>query len=208
MRSILIAVEGPTGIGKTTVARRIAPMLDAELVLDPFEDNPFLPQLPADPRTGGSELALQVELTFLALRVAQLRRVESMLAGGSTVVADWALLKQPIFAETTLDTADATRVAATVELWADVLPTPDVLVALSAPPAVLHRRVRQRGRRLEANLTAAQLATLAAAFERAYRRWNRSLIRLDTTVFNTFDHRHLHELVNQIRHLPTLLESR
>lgn len=190
------------------MARRLAPVLDATLVLDPFADNPFLAQLLTDPEARESELALRVELTFLSLRVAQLRRIETALAAGSTVVADWAPLKQSIFAGTTLDAADATRVAATVQLWADALPTPDVLIALSAPPAMLRHRVRQRGRDLEANLTSMQLATLLAAFERAYPRWNWPLIKLDTTVLNTFDHQHLYELANQIRHLPTLLESR
>jgi deoxyadenosine/deoxycytidine kinase len=89
-----------------------------------------------------------------------------------------------------------------------VLPAPDVLIALSAPPGVLHRRTRHRGRDLETNLTNAQLATLAAAFERANLRWNRPVIRLDTTVFHAFDNQHLHELANQVRQLPTLLESR
>jgi deoxyguanosine kinase len=190
------------------MARRLAHVLDATLALDPFADNPFLPQLLADPEARTPELALRVELTFLSLRLAQLRHIEATLAAGRTVVADWALLKQSIFAGTTLDAGDATRVAATVQPWADALPTPNVLIALSAPPAMLRRRVRQRGRHLEANITNMQLATLSAAFERAYLQWNRPLIRLDTTVFNTFDNQHLCELANQIRHLPTLLESR
>lgn len=197
-----VAIEGPTGVGKTTLAGRLAPALDAILMLDPFEENPFLPQLLADPKDGDPELVLRVELTFLALRIAQLRRIEDLLATGSTVVADWALQKQPIFAATTLDTADTARVVATVQLWTDTLPTPDVLITLSAPHAVLLRRVRQRGRGAEANVTDSQLATMAAAFEGAYRRWNRPLVRLDTTEFNTFNDRHLCELATQVRRLP------
>jgi deoxyadenosine/deoxycytidine kinase len=112
MRSVFIAIEGPTGVGKTTVARRLAPVLDAVLMLDPIEENPFFPKLLADPGGGDSELALRVELTFLALRIAQLRRIEALLAVGSSVVTDWAMFKQPIFATTTLDTADVTRVTA------------------------------------------------------------------------------------------------
>jgi hypothetical protein len=125
-------------------------------------------------------LALRVELTFLALRVAQLRHIDAVLAAGRCVLADWAMLKQPIFAATTLDPADTARLAATVELWAPALPTPDLLIGLSASTAVLRGRVRRRGRNLEAGGTAAQLAALSSAFEAAYLQWSGPLIRVDT----------------------------
>lgn len=207
MSATFIAVEGPTGVGKTTLATRLASVLDATLTLDPFKENPFLPQLLRGAPGQDGELALRVELTFLALRVAQLRRIEGMLAAGRKVVADWALLKQPIFAATTLDPADAARVAATVQLWAEGLPAPDVLIGMSAPTTVLRRRVRHRGRRLEAELAEAQLTALSAAFEDAYEKWDRPLIRLDTATFDAFSNQDLHELANQISRLPTPLES-
>lgn len=207
MTAIFVAVEGPTGAGKTTLTTRLAPLLDAQAMFDPFEANPFLPRL----LTSGqwdTELALRVELTFFALRVAQLHRIAGLLTAGCSVVTDWALLKQPIFAATTLDPGDAARVAATVDLWADSLPAPDVLVGLSASPSTLLARVRQRSRDMEAGLSAGHLTRLSAAFQTAYAQWPRPLIRVDAATFDTFDERHLSELAFQVCQLPIPVELR
>jgi deoxyguanosine kinase len=202
-----IAIEGPTGVGKTTLATRLAMRLDATAVLDPFEDNPFLPQLLTSAHPS-AETALRVELTFVALRVAQLRQVATIVAGAGQVVADWALLKQAVFAAATLDAADTGRMAATVDLWAAGLPTPDLLIGLDADVDTLRARIRQRGRRMEAGLSSAELAAQSAALDRAYRRWPGPLIRLDTDTFDVFNDHHLTELVDHVHQLPTLLESR
>jgi deoxyadenosine/deoxycytidine kinase len=208
MHGRFIVIEGPTGVGKTTLGRRLAATLDAAAVFDPFEANPFLPELLTAGPAATPELALRVELTFLALRVAQLRHIDAVLAAGRCVLADWAMLKQPIFAATTLDPADTARLAATVELWAPALPTPDLLIGLSASTAVLRGRVRRRGRNLEAGGTAAQLAALSSAFEAAYLQWSGPLIRVDTDTFDVFDNRLLSELATQVRQLLTPLELR
>jgi deoxyguanosine kinase len=202
---VYVAVEGPTGAGKSTLAERLAVALDAVAVLDPFEANPFLTGLLTSEQPAVA-LALRAELTFLALRVAQLREVAGLLAAGRNVVADWALLKQPIFAAATLNPADAALVAATVNVWAASLPAPDVLIGLSAPAATLHSRVRRRGRDIEAGLTSAQLAALVTAFEAAYTAWRRPLIRVNAAAFDVFDEQHVHELAAHVRQLPTHLE--
>ncbi|MGH3327942.1 MAG: deoxynucleoside kinase [Streptomycetales bacterium] len=205
---MFIAVEGPTGVGKTTLAAHLAAALDGKAAFDPFELNPFLPQLLAAGETAGAELALRVELTFFALRVAQLRRIKAILASGTSVVTDWALIKQPIFAATTLSPEDSTRVTMTCQLWAEGLPAPDLLIGLSASTAVLRARVRQRGREMECALNDGQLAALSAAFDHAYARWSRPLILLDAATFDAFDARDLTELVAEARQLLTSLESR
>ena len=207
MSGAFLAVEGPTGVGKTTLATRLAAELGAAAVYDPFDANPFLSLLLASDQRDPA-LALRVELTFFALRVAQLREIAALLATGRLVVADWALLKQPIFAATTLPATDAARVGVTVDVWADSLPRPSVLIGLSAATAVLRQRVRQRGRALEACLTNAHLEALSASFETAYAAWDRPLIRLDVNSFNTFHDEHVLELAAQVRQLLTPLETR
>ena len=204
---MFVAVEGPTGVGKTTLAARLAIALDSIAVFDPFNENPFLPRL----LTAGSAdepLALRVELTFLALRVAQLREVERMLSLGHDVVADWALLKQPIFAASTLSPEDAARVAATVATWADSVPHPDVLIGMSAATAIIRQRVFQRGRHMESNLTDAEIDALSAAFETAYESWDASLIRIDATTFDTLTDHDIDELAAWVRQLSIRRETR
>ena len=157
------------------------------------------------PRVGP---ALRTELTFLALRVAQLREVAEQLDAGRCVVADWALLKQAIFARTTLQPDDTVRLAATITVWAASVPTPDVLIGLTASPVTLRARVQRRGRDVEARLSIAQLTALSAAFDDAFVSWPGHLIRLDTDTFDVFDEQHVTDLADRIRHLVTALESK
>jgi deoxyadenosine/deoxycytidine kinase len=208
MRGRYVAVEGPTGVGKTTLAGRLAAVLDATVVLDPFEANPFLPALLIAGPAATPEQSLRVELTFLALRVAQLRQIDRLLAEGRDVVADWALFKQLIFATTTLTATDTARLAATVDAWATSLPVPDLLIGLSASAAVLQGRVRHRARDMEAGVTDARLASLAAAFESAYRTWARPLIEVDADLFDVRDEDHLSALAAKVRRLAAIQESR
>ncbi|WP_233512341.1 deoxynucleoside kinase [Micromonospora deserti] len=92
------ARSGTAGVDKTTLAGRLAARLDATLMLDPFADNPYLPQLYAEAEHATDDLALKVELTFIALRVAQLRRIKMITRTGGRIVADWAMVQQRIFA--------------------------------------------------------------------------------------------------------------
>jgi deoxyadenosine/deoxycytidine kinase len=201
-----VAVEGPTGVGKTTLATRLAAALDAVAVLDPYESNQLLPQFAA----GGPNLALalQVELTFVALRVAQLRQIAVLLDAGRAVVADWALLKLAIFAATVLDPSDTVRVAATVDVWASSVPTPDLLIGISAPTGTLQTRIRARGRVFEAGLTDGYLADLSAAFDAAFAAWPGRQLPIAADRFNTFDDRTVNDLAHEIRDALTLVETR
>jgi len=202
-----IAVEGPTGVGKTTLTGRLAPWLGAVAVYDPFDSNPFLVPLLAADRSDEA-MALRVELTFLALRVAQLREIAALLAAGRSVVADWALVKQPIFAATTLGKDDAARVAATLDVWTDSLPGPDVLIGLSAPSRIVRQRVHSRGRAMESGLTSGDLDRLAGLFDAAYAARDGPLIRLAAPDFDALEDTHIQALADRIGQLRIPLEAR
>lgn len=181
-----VAIEGPTGVGKSTLAAFLGHRLNANIFFDPFEANPFLDELYAAGRAG-PELALRVELTFLGLRLAQLRHIAEVLALGGTVITDWHLIKQPIFAATTCTTVDTELIAATCQLWVDALPAPDVLLAMSASAGTLHQRIRQRGRAMETDISQQQLHELGQAFDAAFDRYRGPMLRLDADTFDVFN---------------------
>ncbi|WP_431937061.1 deoxynucleoside kinase [Micromonospora sp. RP3T] len=192
---MFIAITGPTGVGKTTLAGRLAARLDATLMLDPFADNPYLPQLYAAAGRAADDLALKVELTFIALRVAQLRQIQMITGAGGRVVADWAMVQQRIFASATLPPADVARVAKTCGIWSKDSPSPDVVIGLTAPPSMLLHRVRQRGRAMEVAVSEANLAALNEAFQRTF---TSHVIHRDGSTFDALNDEDLYELIAQL----------
>jgi deoxyguanosine kinase len=176
-----LAIEGATGVGKTTLAKRLAPALNAVLFLDPFERNPFLTQLGG----GRNDDWLVAELAFLGLRIAQLRQIETSLRTGVVVVADWALAKTRMFPRTTLAPADADRVEAACWLWQPTLCVPDLTLHLRAGPDVLAARVARRGRVFERTIITTDLAQQAALLDVALT--GLPVMPLDADAFNVFD---------------------
>ncbi len=179
-----IAIDGPIGVGKSSLARRLAERLGADLLLEQPEDNPFLGRFYADP----VGYALQTQLFFLFQRVKQMQQAAQpgMFARG--VVADFLFAKDAIFAQLNLGD-DEFRLYQ--QMYAQVAPhigEPDLVVWLQAPPETLQERIRRRGIGMEQGITADYLQRLCdayVAYFHAYR--GAPVLAVGTEHFNPID---------------------
>src|SRR5580692_13078622 len=136
-----IVVEGPIGVGKTSLARRLCTSLAAQGVLEQAEQNPFLERFYRNPRAG----ALPTQLYFLLQRAQQLASLKQADLFAPVRVADYLFEKDRLFARFTLDEAEY---ALYEQLYAKLdsqSPKPDLVVDLKAPVDVLIERIAKRG---------------------------------------------------------------
>jgi deoxyadenosine/deoxycytidine kinase len=159
-----IVVEGPIGVGKTSLARRLAARLQSGLVLERPEQNPFLPRFYQDmPR-----FALPTQLFFLFQRIAQLRELAQLDLFNRVTVCDFLLEKDPLFARLTLDGDELHLYQQIYDALRPQAPRPDLVIYLQAQPATLHERVRRRGVEFERPITGEYLALLADSYNRFF----------------------------------------
>jgi deoxyadenosine/deoxycytidine kinase len=159
-----IVVEGPIGVGKTSLARRLASTFDSDLLLECAGENPFLERFYEDPRSG----ALPAQLFFLFQRVRQLQAMRQGDMFQPVRVADFLMEKDRLFAELTLD-ADELKLYEQVysHLVVDA-PVPDLVIYLQAPEDVLLKRIARRGIAYERRIDAAYLRHLSEAYSRLF----------------------------------------
>jgi deoxyguanosine kinase len=159
-----IVLEGPIGVGKTSLARRLCASLDAEAVLEQAAANPFLERFYRNPRDG----ALPAQLYFLFQRAQQLAALNQQDMFAPLRVADYLLDKDRLFARVTLDDAEFglyEQVYTKLDVQA---PKPDLVVYLQAPVDVLLERIAKRGIRYEQQIEKAYLERLNEAYARFF----------------------------------------
>ena len=140
-----VAIEGLIGAGKTTLAKRFADHWKGRTVLEEFEENPFLPRFYEDqPR-----YAFTVELSFLAQRYHQLKRVGERSLFEPVTVADYSIGKSLVFASVTLPPDERALFTDLYTIMYGGLPKPDLLVYLHLPMDLVRERIRSRGRSYE-----------------------------------------------------------
>lgn len=196
-----IVVEGPIGVGKTSLCRRLADHLGAETLLEQAEENPFLERFYQNPR----HAALQTQLFFLFQRARQLQEQrQSDMFAAPVRVADFLMEKDRLFAQITLDD-DEFRLYEQVyaSLTIDT-PQPDLVIYLQAPVTTLMERVNKRGRKYERYVEPAYLQQLADAYTRFFYYYNDSpLLIVNAAEIDLVNNRQDFELlldrINQIK---------
>ncbi|MBX2982216.1 MAG: deoxynucleoside kinase [Flavobacteriales bacterium] len=151
-----IAVEGLIGAGKTTLTKRLAAEWDAAIVLEEFEENPFLPQFYQDP----ARHAFTLELSFLAQRYHQLKRVGERSLFNPITVADYSIGKSLVFAGATLPPDEHALFRDLYAIMYSGLPRPELLVYLHLPMSAVRERIRTRGRSYEQQISSEYLEQL------------------------------------------------
>ena len=169
-RPNFIVVEGPIGVGKTTLAHRLAASFGSSLLLEGADENPFLERFYEDPKNA----ALPTQLYFLLQRARQLKAINQEDMFNPVRVADFLIEKDRLFAELTLD-ADELDLYEQVftNLTIDVV-RPDLVVYLQAPVEVLLARIKKRGIKHERLIEAAYLQRLCDSYVQFFYQYNSS----------------------------------
>ena len=179
-----IVIEGPIGVGKTSLARRLADSFDSELMLEEAEANPFLERFYRD----GRRYALPTQLFFLFQRVNQLRDLGQRDLFTQTVTGDFLLDKDPLFARLTLDDDELGLYQQIFDSMRPQAPVPDLVIYLQAQPDTLVERVRKRGVAMEADISESYLRALADAYSRYFYNYEASpLMIVNTEHLNPID---------------------
>ena len=155
-----IAVEGPIGVGKTTLAKRLAESYGAEAMLEAPDDNPFLPRFYDNPRSH----ALSTQLYFLLQRVRQMHGMHQADMFATVRVADYMIEKDRLFAELTLESDELTLYQQVYDQIIGEPVPPDLVIYLQAPVKVLRERIASRGIAYEANMDPDYLHRLVSAY--------------------------------------------
>jgi len=191
-----IAIEGPIGVGKTSLAKRLAARYDSGLLLEEAEANPFLSGFYQDSR----KAALQTQLFFLFQRVNQLEALRQSDLFGETRVADFLMDKDRLFAEITLDKNELSLYDQVRDALEFVPPAPDLVVYLQAPVDTLLFRIGRRGINYEQQIRRAYLERLADAYARFFHDYDASplLIVNASTIDPVNNDEHFQMLAEQI----------
>ena len=159
-----VVIEGPIGVGKTSLARKLAVLYGADLVLERAEENPFLERFYRSPRTG----AFPAQLFFLFQRARQMQQLRQADLFAPVRVADFLLEKDRLFARVTLDDEEYALYEQVYERLSIDAPVPDLVVYLQAPVEVLQDRIARRGIRYEQGMEREYLERLVDAYTRFF----------------------------------------
>jgi len=192
-----IAIEGPIGVGKSSLAKILAQKYGARLVKEEVANNPFLERFYEDPR----KYAFQTQLFFLLSRYRQQKEVAQGNLFESGVVCDYILAKDKIFALINLEDDEVSLYESIYKLLVSTLSKPDMVIYLQARPEVLLSRVRKRGIAYERNISLDYLRTLSDAYNEYFFHYNETpLLVVNTSEIDFVESpRDLEHLVREVK---------
>jgi deoxyguanosine kinase len=195
-----IAIEGPIGVGKTSLARALAKELNARLVLEGAEDNPFLARFYEDP----DKYALPVQLYFLLTRYNQQRELAQQDLFAQATVSDYLFAKDRIFASLNLAPDEMTLYDNVYRLLDARMAKPDLVVYIRANVDVLAARLRKRNRDFEQHISLGYLERVSAAFRDFFFYYDETpLLAVDTSEIDfVTDSDDLKDLIREIERAP------
>ena len=172
-----IAIEGPIGVGKTTLARLMQAHLGAQLLLEGFEENPFLKDFYAD----RARYAFQTQVFFILGRYQQQTRALPRLLGAGPVISDYTFAKDRLFAQLNLQGDELGTYERLYSVLAENIILPDLVVYLYADTPVLMERIALRDRTYERNMSAEYIESLVQAYEMFFAQYSQTaMLRLNT----------------------------
>jgi deoxyguanosine kinase len=194
-----IAIEGVIGVGKTTLARLLQSTFEAEVLLEVFEENPFLSDFYGD----RARYAFQTQIFFLLSRYRQQNsNVPKILADGKNLIADYTFAKDALFAGINLKGDELDMYHKVHEALGEKIPKPDLLVYLQATTDTLMSRIAFRDRPYERQMERGYIDELNVAYENFFSKPydHTPILKIDTNGLNIIQNpEHVKHIENRIR---------
>jgi len=190
----LVSVAGIIGVGKTTLAKNLSKFFGCKLLLEPYDTNPFLPDVYA----GKKELALDSQLYFLTSRISQLNR--NALAPGQIVISDYFFDKERIYANRLLNAQQLDLYHKIYQPFRKEVTQPSLVIYLQDSSKRCLERIRQRGRPYEQKIEQQFLDVLSRDHEQLFTQWKICpVIRISASEFDCRRDNDIEHLANQIK---------
>ncbi len=194
-----IVIEGPIGVGKTSLTRLVAKEFNARLILEKPEENPFLPQFYRDRK----KYAFQTQISFLLNRFQQQREIAQFDLFNQITLSDYLFAKDRIFASMNLDDHELALYDQIYSLLNGQIPTPDLVIFLQAKPEVLHHRIKSRNIAYEKDVDLEYLKTLTEAYNYYFFHYDQGpLLVVDTSEIDFVNRKEdFNQLIREIKQM-------
>ncbi len=200
-----VAIEGTIGVGKTSLANLLSEKLSAKLVLEAFEDNPFLSDFYEDPERH----AFQTQLWFLLQRYQQQQDLRQVDMFQNLVITDYMFVKDRLFASLNLNEKEMSLYDTVANMMERNVIQPDLVIFLQADTGTLMKNISKRGRDIEKNISEDYIDALNQVYNEYFFRYQDTpLVIINTNNIDFVNnHKDLEEVINYIRQPVTGTKS-